>query len=57
MRGRRDAKFWDYHKRKLSDAGVGFSRTRLASATLARLVRAVLNPNESMDKLSKGKAA
>ena len=56
MRGRRDTKFWDYHKRKLTEAGAGFSRVRLAGATFARLLRAVLNPNETMDKLEKGKS-
>jgi glycosyltransferase involved in cell wall biosynthesis len=56
MRGRRDRKFWDYHKRKLTEAGPGFSRVRLARAILARLLRAVLNPNETMEKLEKGKS-
>jgi glycosyltransferase involved in cell wall biosynthesis len=55
MRGRRDKKFWDYHKRKLTEAGVGFSRTRLAGATLARLIRAALNPYETIEKLPKGR--
>jgi hypothetical protein len=50
MQGRRDKKFWDYHKRKLTEA-VGFSRTRLAGAILARLCRAVLNPYETIKKL------
>ena len=49
IRGRRDKKFWDYHKRKLTEAGVGFSRWRLAGATLARLCRAVLNPYETIE--------
>jgi glycosyltransferase involved in cell wall biosynthesis len=56
MRGRRDRMFWDYHKRKLTEAGSGFSRTRLARATLARLFRAVLNPHETVGKLQKGKS-
>jgi glycosyltransferase involved in cell wall biosynthesis len=55
MRGRRDKKFWDYHKRKLTEAGAGFSRVRLLRATLARLLRAILNPHETLDKLEKGK--
>lgn len=49
MRGRRDKKFWDYQKRKL-DEMVGFSRTRLARAILARFCKAVLNPYESIEK-------
>jgi len=54
MRGRCEKKFWDYHKRKLNEAGVGFSRARLVGAMLARLTRAVLNPNETIEKLQKG---
>ncbi len=53
IRGRRDKKFWDYHKRKLTEAGVGFSRWHLAGATLSRLCRAVLNPYETIEKLRK----
>lgn len=56
MRGRRDAKFWEYHKRKLNEAGVGFSRLRLARATITRLCRAVLNPIETFEKLEGLKA-
>lgn len=55
MRGRRDKKFWDYHKRELSKAGVGFSRSHLARAALVRLCRAVLNPMETIEKLQKGR--
>jgi hypothetical protein len=50
LRGRRDEKFWNYHKRKLTDAGVGFSRLRLASALAVRLLRATLNPYETIEK-------
>lgn len=50
MRGRRDAKFWDFHKRKLSET-VGFSRSRLARAIFARLCKAVLNPYETLEKV------
>ena len=50
LRGRRDKKFWDYHKRKLTDAGVGFSRLRLGSALALRLFRAALNPYETFWK-------
>jgi len=50
MRGRRDKKFWDFHKRKLNES-VGFSRTRLAKAILSRTFRAVLNPYETVGKL------
>jgi glycosyltransferase involved in cell wall biosynthesis len=50
MRGRRDRKFWDFHKGKLNET-VGFSRTRLAGAIVTRLSRAVLNPYETIEKL------
>ncbi len=50
MRGRRDQKFWDFHKRKLNET-VGFSRSRLAGAVLKRLCRAALNPYETIEKL------
>jgi glycosyltransferase involved in cell wall biosynthesis len=51
-----DAKFWDYHKRKLIEAGVGFDRVRLAKAVLAKLCNAVLNPKDTMEKLLKGRS-
>jgi glycosyltransferase involved in cell wall biosynthesis len=50
MRRRRDKKFWDFHQRKLNET-VGFSRSRLAGAVLARLCKAVLNPYETIKKL------
>jgi len=53
MRGRRDKKFWDFHKRKLSET-VGFSRARLARATLMRLCKSVLHPYETLGKLRGG---
>ena len=51
IRGRRDKKFWDYHRRKLAESGVGFSRTRLARAMAARLCRAALSPYETVQKV------
>ena len=54
MRGRRDKKFWDFHKRKLNET-VGFSRSRLAGAIAKRLCRALLNPYESIEKLLEGR--
>jgi len=50
LRGRRDKKFWDYHKRKLTET-VGFSWTRLAGAAVKRVCKAVLNPYETLAKL------
>lgn len=54
LRGR-DKKFWDYHKRKLNDAGVGFDRIRLARETLAELGSALLNPKDTIERLFKTK--
>jgi hypothetical protein len=50
IRGRRDPKLWNFHKRKLSET-VGFSRARLAGAIAIRLCKAVLNPYETISKL------
>jgi glycosyltransferase involved in cell wall biosynthesis len=50
---RRDAKFWEYHKRKLNEAGVGFSRLRLSRTFLGKLTSALLNPKDSIEKLLK----
>jgi glycosyltransferase involved in cell wall biosynthesis len=49
----RDKKFWDYHKRQLTEAGVGFSWARLATGTLATLWGAVLNPKDTIERLLK----
>lgn len=51
LRRPRDKKFWQYHRNKLNEAGVPYSRARLARAAIARTARAVLNPNETLDKL------
>ena len=53
----RDKKFWDYHRRKLTDAGVGFDRARLARAFLAKLVSSALNPKSTIEKLLAGREA
>jgi glycosyltransferase involved in cell wall biosynthesis len=50
LRGRGDAKFWNYHEAKLNET-VGFSRTRLIKAVLARICRSALNPYETISKL------
>jgi glycosyltransferase involved in cell wall biosynthesis len=49
--GRRDPEFWNYHRRKLEEAGVRFSRRRLSIALLARCLKAVTNPMETLKKL------
>jgi len=51
MRGRRDDKFWEYHKGKLAEAVGEFSRVQLARAIIARLWRAVIRPYETSAKL------
>jgi glycosyltransferase involved in cell wall biosynthesis len=56
MRGRRDKKFWEHHKKKLNET-VGFSRTRLARAMVARVCKAALSPYETIEKLSKDRTA
>ncbi len=53
IRGRHDAKFWAFHKAKLNECGVGYSRLRLAVAVLARFLRAGLNPMKTIEKLSR----
>jgi glycosyltransferase involved in cell wall biosynthesis len=49
----RDKRFWDYHKRQLTEVGVGFSWARLARGTLATLWGAVLNPQNTVERLLK----
>jgi glycosyltransferase involved in cell wall biosynthesis len=51
MLGRRDAEFWNLHKKTLAQAGVNFSYGRLAIALLSRCVRAVTHPAETIRKL------
>jgi glycosyltransferase involved in cell wall biosynthesis len=48
---RRPKEFWDYHKRELAEAGVGFDRARLAVATLSKLFNALLNPKSTVKDL------
>ena len=52
VRGRDEA-FWEYHKRTLQSAGVGFSRVRLARTVIARIGAAGLNPKDSIQQLSR----
>lgn len=47
----RKQKFWDYHRRKLIEAGVGFDRLRLARVTLAKMVSGALNPKLTAEKI------
>lgn len=52
----RDEKFWRYHRRQLIEAGLGFSRIRLARATLANLCSAALCPKDTIKKLLKARS-
>ena len=45
--------FWDYHRTRLTELGVGFSRLRLVKGTLQTLCEALLNPKGSIAKLLK----
>jgi len=49
VRGR-DRRFWEFHKKKLAEAGVGFSRVRLARVMLAKCAAVLLNPKCGLDK-------
>jgi len=49
----RDRKFWDFHKKKLADLGVPFSRLRLTKAVLAFLASAVISLKNTIEKLRK----
>ncbi len=46
----RDKTFWKYHKRMLTEAGVGFSRARLGRTIVAAMLEAVLNPKNAAEK-------
>jgi glycosyltransferase involved in cell wall biosynthesis len=47
----RDTEFWEYHRRKLGEAGYRFNYGRLSVAILSRVLRAATNPAETLDKL------
>ena len=51
----REKRFWDYHRRNLTEAGVGFSYFRLAKGTLATLWNVALNPNAIVKRLQGAK--
>lgn len=48
---RRERAFWDYHKRRLNEAGCPLVRTRLAIAVWKRLLDIVLNPRLTFQKM------
>jgi glycosyltransferase involved in cell wall biosynthesis len=55
VRGRRDKKFWDYHKKKLNQT-VGFSWSCMTRAVVGRICKALLNPYETIEKCRRRQA-
>ena len=55
VRGR-DKSFWEHHESALRDAGVGFSRVRLARTVIARIGAAALSPRESLEQLARARS-
>lgn len=55
VRGR-DKGFWQFHRRALETAGVGFSRGRLARSVVARLGAATLNLEDSIRQVQRARA-
>ena len=51
----REKQFWEYHKRELTKAGIGFNRARLAEGVLAVLCDAALNPKQTVGRLLRSK--
>lgn len=47
----RDREFWNYHRKQLTEAGVEFSRARLAKGALITLYAAALNPKHTIERL------
>ncbi|HZM94327.1 MAG TPA: glycosyltransferase family 2 protein [Vicinamibacterales bacterium] len=52
----RDKKFWDYHKRRLTECGHPFSRVRFGKALAAKLLDLLLNPKQTVEKTMRQKA-
>jgi glycosyltransferase involved in cell wall biosynthesis len=51
LQGRREAEFWDMHRKKFAEAGESFSRVRVLGSIMKRAARAALNPQETVAKL------
>ena len=49
----RNRHFWSYHRTTLAEAGIGFSRARLAKAAMAALCRAVLDPKHTKESIKR----
>lgn len=48
---RRDGRFWEYHKRSLMRAGVGFSVPRLVRGLISTVCEAAVRPKYSVERL------
>src|SRR5215467_7569279 len=47
---RRNRSFWEYHRRKLTELGLGFDRLRLATALGIKVAGAALNPKLTIER-------
>jgi glycosyltransferase involved in cell wall biosynthesis len=47
----RNRGFWDYHKKRLSDAGHPLDRKRLSAAVFRKLADLALNPKETVERV------
>ena len=46
----RNRKFWDYHKNRMRGIGIDLSYTRIAKATISKLLDLLLNPKQTIEK-------
>ena len=47
----RNSKFWDYHKNRMHGIGIDLSYSRIAKATIAKLLDLLLNPKQTIEKI------
>jgi hypothetical protein len=52
MQGLRNTNVWAYHKKKLAETEVGFSRARLTRAMVVRLCRTIRNSQKAMNTIA-----
>jgi glycosyltransferase involved in cell wall biosynthesis len=45
-----DSEYWNFHKKKLAELGIQFSRARMLKVALAKSCMAVLNPRATVEK-------
>jgi glycosyltransferase involved in cell wall biosynthesis len=46
----RNSKFWDYHKNRMRGIGIDLSYTRIAKATIGKLLDLLFNPKQTIEK-------